>query len=235
MVHAGYGLRRQLIAMDGTPKGLLSRGQQKSIQTDRVILVPGPAEEVKVVQEIFETFTREEQTEARIAQSLSDRGLLTDLGRAWTRGTVHQLLTNPKYAGTNVYNRKSFKLKKKRIVNPPVMWIRKESAFEAVIPPEQFLRAQQIIQARSKHFTDDEMLEQLRNLFKRYGTLSGVLIDESEEMPSSSAYRSRFNTLVRAYTLVGFTPNRDFAFIEINRALRRAHAGALRDAAQQAA
>ena len=222
---AGYGLRRQLITMDGTPKGLLSRGQQKSLQTDRVILVPGPAEEVKVVQEIFETFTRGEQTEAQIAQSLSDRGLLTDLARPWTRGTVHQLLTNPKYAGTNVYNRKSFKLKKKRIVNPPVMWIRKEAAFEAVIPPEQFLRAQQIIQTRSKHFTDDEMLEQLRNLFRRYGTLSGVLIDESEEMPSSSAYRSRFNTLVRAYTLVGFTPNRDFAFIELNRALRRAHAG----------
>ena len=39
---AGYGLRRQLVAMDGTPKELLSRGQQKSIQTDRVILVLGP-------------------------------------------------------------------------------------------------------------------------------------------------------------------------------------------------
>jgi hypothetical protein len=121
---------------------------------------------------------------------------------------VHQLLTNPKYAGTNVYNQKSFKLKKKRIANPPIMWIRKEAAFEAVIPPEQFLRDQQIIQTRSKHFTDEEMLEQLRNLFRRYGTLSGVLIDETDEMPSSSAYRSRFNTLVRAHTLVGFTPNR---------------------------
>ncbi len=221
---AGYGLRRQLVAMDGNPKELLSRGQQKSIQTDRVVLVPGPTEEVEVVQEIFEAFTNREQSEAQIAQSLSDRGLLTDLSRAWTRGTVHQLLTNPKYAGMNVYNRKSFKLKKKRVVNPPEMWIRKVAAFKAVIPPEQFLRAQQIIQARSRHISDDEMLERLRSLFKRYGTLSGVLIDETEEMPSSSAYRSRFNTLVQAYTLVGFTPDRDFAFIELNRALRRTHA-----------
>jgi DNA invertase Pin-like site-specific DNA recombinase len=221
---AGYGLRRQLIAMDGTPKDLLFRGQQKSIQTDRVILVPGPAEELQVVREVFEVFESGEQTESQIAQSLSNRGLLTDLSRAWTRGTVHQLLTNPKYAGMNVYNRRSFKLKKKRIVNPPGMWIRKEAAFEAIIPLEQFLRVQQIIQARSKHFTDEEMLEQLRNLFRRYGTLSGILIDETEEMPSSSTYRSRFSTLVRAYTLVGFTPARDFAFIELNRALRRAHA-----------
>jgi DNA invertase Pin-like site-specific DNA recombinase len=221
---AGYGLRRQLVAMDGTPKELLSRGQQKSIQTDRVILVPGPADELQVVREIFKAFTQDERTEAQIAQSLNDRGLLTDLARQWTRGNVHQLLTNPKYAGMNVYNRKSFKLKKRRIANPPGMWIRKEAAFEAVIAPEVFNRAQQIIQARSKHYTDDEMLEQLRNLFTRYGTLSGVLIDESEGMPSSSAYRSRFSSLARAYTLVGFTPERDFAFIEINRKLREAHA-----------
>jgi hypothetical protein len=124
----------------------------------------------------------------------------------------------------NVYNRKSFKLKKRRIANPPGMWIRKDAAFEAVIAPEVFSRAQQIIQARSKHYTDDEMLEQLRNLFTLYGTLSGVLIDESEGMPSSSAYRCRFSSLARAYTLVGFTPERDFAFIEINRKLRESHA-----------
>ena len=43
---AGFGLRRQLIAQDRTAKGILSRGEHKSIQTDRVILVPGPAEEI---------------------------------------------------------------------------------------------------------------------------------------------------------------------------------------------
>ena len=43
-------------------------------------------------------------------------------------------------------------------------------------------------------------------------------------MPSSSAYRSRFNSLVRAYQLVGFTPARDFAYIELNRALRKVYA-----------
>jgi DNA invertase Pin-like site-specific DNA recombinase len=220
---AGYGLRRQLVAMDGIPKELLSRGQQKSIQTDRVILVAGPKEEVQVVREMFDAFTNGERTEVQIAQALNDRGLQTDLARPWTRGTVHQLLTNPKYAGMNVYNRKSFKLKKKRIANPPDMWIRKQAAFEAVVPIEQFLVAQEIIQKRSKHFTDEEMLEQLRNLYQCHGTLSGILIDETAEMPSSSAYRSRFSSLVRAYKLVGFTPNRDFAFIELNRVLRRVH------------
>jgi hypothetical protein len=64
----------------------------------------------------------------------------------------------------------------------------------------------------------------LRALFLREGKLSGILIDEVEEMPSSSAYQSRFGSLVRAYSIVGYTPNRDYAYIEINRALRRFHA-----------
>src|SRR6202044_3173163 len=54
---AGYGLRRHLISMDGTGKGMLTRGEHKSLQTDRVILVPGPSEEVAVVREIFDAFT----------------------------------------------------------------------------------------------------------------------------------------------------------------------------------
>jgi hypothetical protein len=61
-------------------------------------------------------------------------------------------------------------------------------------------------------------------LLKRYNILSGVLIDETEGMPSSIAYRHRFNSLVRAYTLVGFTPSRDYAYIEANRRLRKVHA-----------
>jgi len=221
---AGYGLRRRLIAMDGKDKGTLLRGEHKSLQTDRVILVPGPEEEVAVVREIFDAFTSGEYNEGQIAEMLNARGLRTDLSRNWTRGVVHQLLTNPKYMGANVYNRQSFKLKQKHLKNPPEMWIRKNDAFVPIITFDKFLQAQEIIQARSRHLTDDEMLEKLRDLLKRYNTLSGILIDESEGMPSSTAYRHRFSSLVRAYTLVGFTPSRDYAYIEANRQLRKVHA-----------
>ena len=202
--------------------------------------MPGPEGEVSVVREIFDLFTSGEMNESQISQTLNSRGLLTDQSNKWTRGVVHQLITSPKYMGANVFNRKSFKLKQKRIVNPPDMWIRKEGAFEAIVSPEQFLRAQEIIQSRYKHFTDDEMLEQLRGLFKRYDTLSGILIDETEGMPSTSAYRSRFTSLINAYTLIGFTPERDYSYIEANRALRQLHSsqcenviGQLREAGAQ--
>src|SRR5580693_8019784 len=40
----GYGLRRLLISSDRQPKQQLRSGERKSIATDRVILVPGPAD-----------------------------------------------------------------------------------------------------------------------------------------------------------------------------------------------
>jgi DNA invertase Pin-like site-specific DNA recombinase len=220
---AGYGLRRQLIDQDRNPKGILTRGMHKSIQTDRVILVLGPEAEVQVVREIYDRFTQRHFTEKDIATWLNDHGLFTDLGRPWTRGTVHQVLTNPKYAGANVYNRRSFKLKQKRVVNPPEMWIRCNNAFTPVISAEQFAQALAIIESRHTDLTDEELLERLRNLLARIGELSGILIDEAEDMPSSAVYQRRFGGLTRAYTLIGYTPLRDFRYIDVNRAMREYH------------
>lgn len=67
------------------------------------------------------------------------------------------------------------------------------------------------------------MLERLRNLLARIGELSGILIDEAEDMPSSTVYQSRFGGLTRAYALIGYTPLRDLRYIEINRAMREYH------------
>jgi hypothetical protein len=133
---------------------------------------------------------------------------------------VHQVLTNEKYIGNNVYNRVSFKLKKKRVANPPDMWIRADGVFQPLIPPADFAAAQEIIRERSRRYSNDELLNHLRTLLEREGRLSGLLIDESEGMASSSVYRHRFSSLVRAYQLIGYTPDRDYRFIETNRQLR---------------
>jgi DNA invertase Pin-like site-specific DNA recombinase len=220
---AGYGLRRQLIDQNGNPKEILTRGRHKSIQTDRVILVPGPAHEMQVVREIYDRFTKQGSTESEIAASLNGRSVLTDLERPWTRGTVRQVLTNPKYAGANVYNRRSFKLKRKRVSNPPEMWIRLDDAFTPIISAEQFAEALAIVRSRDAHLTNEQLLERLRILLSKIGSLSGIVIDEADDMPSSTTYASRFGGLSRAYALIGYTPLRDFRYIEINRAMRRYH------------
>jgi len=226
---AGFGLRRTLIDEHGVIKGVLERGEHKSIQTDRVILTLGPTDEVNLVRDVYRAFVHQGRSENEIAADLNKQGILTDLGRPWTRGTVHQLLINEKYVGDNVWNRRSFKLKKKRVRNGPEMWIKAQDAFEAIVERELFEAARTIINVRSFRLSDDEMLESLRALYLRKGLLSGIVIDECEGLPSSSAYSSRFGSLLRAYSLIGFTPDRDYRYVEINRDLRKLHPEVLRE------
>ncbi len=220
----GFGLRRQLIDEARQIKGELTRGQQKSIQTDRVVLVPGPADETETVVRMYQMFVVEHRTEREIAAILNAEGVLTDLGRPWTRGTVHQVLTAEKYIGNNVFNRMSFKLKKKRVANDPTLWIRADGAFPPVVDRSLFDAAQAIISARSSRLSNEEMLERLASVLNEQGSLSALIIDELDDMPSSSAYRSRFGSLLRAYQMVGFTPDRDYRYLETNRVLRALHA-----------
>lgn len=217
---AGYGLRRRLVDENRQPKAELDRGEYKSLQTDRVILVPGPADEVHTVRRMYRLFVEKRLTEREIAETLNVENTPTDLGRPWTRGTVHQVLTNEKYIGNNVFNRVSFKLKTQRVRNPPELIVRAAGAFEPIVDPGMFRRAEAIIGARSRRYSDNEMLESLDHLLRSIGQLSALIIDEHEDIPSSSAYRSRFGSLLRAYQLIGYTPERDYRYLETNRFLR---------------
>jgi DNA invertase Pin-like site-specific DNA recombinase len=230
---AGFGLRRVLLDQTGTIKGELSRGEHKSLQTDRVILVPGPQEEVDVILSIYRWFIDDGLPESEVASRLNTQGVKTDLGRDWTRATIHEILINEKYIGSNVYNRVSFKLKKSRLTNAPELWIRKDDAFEAVVPRDTFYTAQGIIRARSRRSSDDELIDRLRDLYKRRGFLSGLVINESDGMASSSVYAHRFGSLLRAYAIVGFTPGRDYRFLEVNRQLRKMHPEIVMEAEKQ--
>lgn len=220
---AGYGLRRILVDQHGLMKGELQRGEHKCLQTDRVILMPGPDSEIRIVNLIYNWFIDESLNEHEIAARLNGMRVRTDLGREWTRATVREVLTNEKYIGNNVYNRVSFKLKKTRVENPPDMWIRKEGAFQSIVASEMFYTAQGIMRARARRYSNEELIERLRNLYRSRGFLSGVVIDETEGMPSTSVYVYRFGSLIRAYQTVGFTPGRDYRYIETNRFLRQLH------------
>lgn len=219
----GYGLRRELIDENRVSKGELERGDRKSLQTDRVVLTLGPQDEVDQVRQIYSMFVDNGLSEHQIAAHLNSTGSLTDLDRPWTRSSVHQILTNEKYIGNNVFNRVSFKLKQKRIVNSPETWVRAEGVYPSVVSRVLFERARAIIDARSNHYSDEQLLSMLQTVLQEEGFLSGVVIDERADLPSSSAYRYRFGSLIRAYSLIGYEPERDYRYIEINRHIREAH------------
>ncbi len=167
---AGFGLRRMLVDQNGTHKGALQRGEHKSIQTDRVILVPGAAVEIETVQWMYREFVEEGKHEQQIAELLNSRHVQTEDGRSWTKGRVHQVLTNPKYVGDNVWNRISYKLKKLRVRNEPDMWVRSNGAFEPIVERHLFDAAQAIIQNRSRRISDEDMLHGLQTLYHARGT-----------------------------------------------------------------
>jgi DNA invertase Pin-like site-specific DNA recombinase len=220
---AGFGLRRLLIDEDRTPKGELRRGDRKSLQTDRVVLTPGPPDEIEHVHNIYLMFVEEGKSEREIAMALNQRGVLSDFGRPWTRASIHQILTNEKYIGNNIFNRVSYKLKQRRVVNRPDTWVRAESVFPCIVDRALFERARAIIDQRGNHYSDEELLALLQAVLDEEGSLSGLVIDERDDMPSSSIYRHRFGSLLRAYTLIGYAPDRDYRYIEINRHIRHSY------------
>lgn len=225
---AGFGLRRMLLDESGKAKQELATGQRKSLQTERVILVPGPKTEQDKIRWIYDQFIagfRENQ----IAEQLNTEGWKTDFGRPWTRGTVREVLSNEKYIGNNLFNRRSSKLKSKSRNNPESEWIRKEGAFIPIIEAERFYLVQDLIKERNKKLSDFELLERLKMLKSQRGRLSAMIIDESEGMPPSSLYSHRFGGLLRAYRLIGYMPERDFRYVEINRKLREIHSDVLAD------
>jgi DNA invertase Pin-like site-specific DNA recombinase len=226
---AGYGLRRRLVDQNGNPKAVLAFGEQKSLQTDRVVLEPGPAEEVATVNRMFGMFVHERKHQREIAAILNKEQIRTDLGRRWTARSVQEVLTNEKYIGNNVFNRASAKLKNKRSANPPEMWIRAVGAFPAIVDPELFQAARAVLSLRNRHLSDDEMLALLRDLYAKHGRLSSIIIDQARDLPVSLTYRQRFGSLGRVYQLVGYVQQRADRSIEINRILRRVHADVYRE------
>lgn len=217
---AGFGLRRQLVDEHRNPKAELARGEHKSIQTDRVVLIPGPEDEVDTARRIYAMFLDDGRSETAIAETLNADGVATGWGRPWTRAIVRGILTNEKYVGDNVFNRRSFKLKQRRVINAPSNWIRAEQAFAPLIDRDIFAGVRHILDTRRHRLSDDEMLTALAALLREHGGLSAIVIDEAEGLPSSGTYRQRFGSLGRAYRLIGASPTRDDAYVEINRALR---------------
>lgn len=214
---AGYGLSRMLVSADGKPKVRLAPGEYKSIATDRVILVPGPVDEVECVKEIYRMFIEEKRTVNGVAQELNRTKIRYTGNSKWNYNAVHNILTHPKYAGCNVYGRTSQRLGTATVRICEKEWIRTLGAFTPLVDWETFQEAQQLLLGRTINKSDEELLEALRSLLAREGRLSARLIKGAPETPSSSVYRERFGSVRRAYELIGYDRPDCFSPIDLRR------------------
>ena len=88
-----YGLRRELVDKARRHKAYLSKGELKSIQTDRVKMLPGPANEIAIVRWIFDQCLQR-KTDTQTAAELNRRKVRTGTGRPWSRAVISGILRN---------------------------------------------------------------------------------------------------------------------------------------------
>ncbi|MFT4273937.1 MAG: recombinase family protein [Pantoea sp.] len=219
----GYGLKRKLLDNNNKPKMILAHGERKSLQTDRIVLVPGTKKEIELIKKIFNMFIFDGLNEYLIASRLNQEGYRFSDKTEWTRGRIHSVLINSRYTGRYIYNRTSQKLKTKRIKNPEEDWVEYNSFFKPIISEEKFRLAKEIIDNRSIKMSDEKILDCLRKILSKHGKISGFIIDEENSSPSSSVIANRFGGLLNAYKLIDYTPERDYQYLEINSYLRKKH------------
>lgn len=199
---AGYGLRRTVISAAGQPKGLLGAGERKSMPTDRVTYARGPDGEVAVIHRIYDMYLSERMSDTGIARRLNHEGIANEFGRAWSPYHVKQVLTNDKYAGTLVFNRSTQRLKSSRRANAQASWVKVQDAFDAIVSREKLEEARTERDRRRRQWSDDEMLDELRQIFVEHGKVTPDLITASGG-PAVKSYAFRFNGITSAMGLAG--------------------------------
>jgi len=200
----GYGFRRMLISSDRNPKQLLATRERKSISTDRVILAPGPDDEVKAVQGIFRMFTVERKSLKAIARELNRSGVASQLGGRWTHSVVTRMLSHPKYIGCNVFNQSTGRLGSPPKRRPRNEWVIAAGAHKGIVDAATFNKAQEILGNLTVRKTDKQLLDGLRFLLAKHRRLSYPIIRRSPEIVTLAALRSRFGSIRNAYRLVGY-------------------------------
>jgi DNA invertase Pin-like site-specific DNA recombinase len=188
----GFGLRRFLLSENRNPKQLLAKGELKSIATDRVILVPGPASEIEEVREMFRKYTVDRMSVNAIAQDLNQRGVPSVTNKRWNHTVVAWLLSHPKYVGCNVFNRTTMRLGTAPVAVPTSDWVMCPGAYEGIVDTRTFALAQQIRAGRTVHKTNEQLLQELRSLLAVKGMVSIKLINEAVGMASARTYGLRF-------------------------------------------
>ena len=217
---AGYALRRATVGADGQAKKTLELGERKGALTDRVQFVLGPTHEVAVVRRIYKWYVTDGLGNTAIAARLNELSVPSESKRPWTAWLVRGILTNEKYLGNLVFNRRSFKLSRDVVHNPAAEWIRRNDQFPALIQRSLFDRAAEIRRRRQQGPTDDELLEMLRLVFQKHGRITSYLISDFPGIPNAKFFGIRFGSLLHAYILAGLESATNFDFVTTRRAVR---------------
>lgn len=200
-----YGFRRLLVDATGKPKQVMANGERKALDNDKVIVIPGPPEELAVIRRIFRLYVRNELSTVEIALRLSKGGIKGHDGLPLSVNTIRTILANELCIGQMTYNRTTKRLQAPSMKMPESSWTRFR-AFDPVVPISQFRRAQDRL-ARYRPWNKQTIKTALHELLERNGYLNQKLISQTASMPCASTVASYYGgSLFAAYEAVGYKP-----------------------------
>jgi DNA invertase Pin-like site-specific DNA recombinase len=201
-----FGFRRLLVDAGRNPKQILKRRERKALSTDKVIVVPGPPEELAVIKRIFRMYVRQRMTIADIARCFAKEGIKGYDDCPLKRVTIRHVLSNELCIGRMTYNLTTQTLQGPAVKNPEQTWTR-YPAFDPIIPAKVFRKAQELLRQRAnRHWDRNTIMKSLKALLAREGYLSYALISESTDVPAPETIMSYFGSLRGAYDAIAYTP-----------------------------
>lgn len=200
---APYATRRRVVDELGNHRMVLKPGQRKALSTDKVILVRGPAAEVKLVRSVFEKYVIEEMKLSDIMRWLNGKGKRQANGDAWTIDTIRSMLKNEIYVGRFVFGKRFCNLGRP-VPADERKWVSVQM-LHAIVPVELFDAAADRLRASTKRkFSDDELRAALSRLYKENGYLSWSLVWDCPYTPKPATLIKRYGSLRAAFRSVGY-------------------------------
>jgi DNA invertase Pin-like site-specific DNA recombinase len=205
-----FGLRRQLVDIDGKPRAILRSGQRKALSDERVVWVKGPNDETDLIKELFRRY-RAGISIPKLVQWLRHSKDAAALRVSWTYFKVHRILTNDVYVGTYVYPRHTKPFGGRALPVDP-----SERTFAKIGPPivspRLFRAVQKRLAERTHGQSDRQLLSRLSELMASRGGVSATLINDDAACANAATYIRRFGSLLSAYERIGHYPSRRVTF-----------------------
>jgi hypothetical protein len=191
-----------LVDPSRNPRQILKPGEAKALDVDKVIVVPGPPEELAVIRRIFERYVQHHQTFREIARHLSEEGVKGYGEKPLSIGTIRNIVSNELCIGQMTYNMTTVELQGRPFKNPDALWTR-FPAFEPVVSVEQFRKAQELRSRCAKgYWSDEKIIKSLQRLLTEKGRISQILINGLKGGPSADTVVNHFGSLTAARSLM---------------------------------
>jgi len=199
-----YGMHRMVVDGAGRPRFMLEPGARKGVMTDRVVIIPGPPEELRIIRRIFRSYAGRGRSIATITKELNAEGVPSTHGRPWTHFLVRGVLKSELMIGFYVYNRSFQQMAQRRRHNPPSSWVRAK-VMDPIVPLALFRRAGERLKTKGREQIEARViLKGMRRLLRERGALSQKLINACPYLPGTLTVRRVMGGLTEAYRRIGY-------------------------------